>query len=83
MLDVMEWLMRRVRARMATGPRCFKWRADRPSGPLAGEFLACFMAMDTSVLVKGVNGDGGSARVALTICRATLFGMDGFMEVSS
>ncbi len=46
---------------MAMGPRCFRWRAESSSGPMAGEFFACFMARKTSALVKGMNGDGGSA----------------------
>jgi len=77
------WLMRRVRARVAMGPRCLRWRADIASGPAAGEFLVCFMARDTLVVVKGMKGEGGSERVDLERSRATLSGVEGLTEVSS
>ena len=65
------------------GPRCLRWRAESPSGPVAGEFLACFMARETSRLVKGEKVEGGSERTALVSCRAILFEWDGLMDVSS
>ena len=77
------WFMSWVRARRAMGPKCLRWRAESPSGPVAGEFLACFMAMETSRLVKGEKVEGGSERTALVSCRAVLFGWDGLMDVSS
>lgn len=40
-----------VRNVVAMGPRCFRWIMDMLSGPIAGEFLACLMAVVVSVVV--------------------------------
>jgi len=72
-----------VRAKMAMGPKCFRWRAESPSGPTAGEFFACLMAEETWKLVKGGKGEGGSEWMALVSFRAVLSGYEGLMEVSS
>ena len=65
------------------GPKCLRWRAESPSGPVAGEFLACFIARETSKVVKGVKVEDGSERTALVSCRAIMFGWEGLMDVSS
>ena len=64
LLDWMLWFMSWVRARRAMGPKCLRWRAESPSGPVAEEFLACFMARETSKVVKGEKVEGGSERTA-------------------
>ena len=74
LLDWMLWFMSWVRARRAMGPRCLRWRAESPSGPVAGKFLACFMARETSKVMKGEKVEVGSERTALVSCRAILFG---------
>ena len=38
---------------MPAGPRCFRCRVHRLSGPVAVEFLHCFMASEVSAGVKG------------------------------
>ena len=48
----MQLFISSVNAWMAIGPKCFRWRAENPSGPMAGEFFACLMASDTWALVK-------------------------------
>ena len=75
--------MRRVRARVAMGPKCLRWRAEIPSGPAAGEFLVFLMAKDISAQVKGKKGEGGSERVALESKRGSLSGVEGWTDVSS
>ena len=47
------------------------------------EFLACFMSRETSKLVKGEKVEGGSERTAFVSSRASLFGWEGLMDVSS
>ena len=64
LLDWILWFMSWVKARRAVGPRCLRWRAESPSGPVAGEFLACFIARETSRVVKGVKVEDGSERMA-------------------
>ena len=71
------WFMSWVRARRAMGPKCLRWRAESSSGPVAGEFLACFMARETSRLVKGEKVEGGSERTALVSCRAICLDVKG------
>lgn len=43
--------MMRVRNVVAMGPRCFRCIMEMLSGPIAGEFLACVMAVVMSVSV--------------------------------
>ena len=59
------WFMSWVRARRAMGPKCLRWRAESPSGPVAGEFLASFIARETSRVVKGRKVEDGSEWTAL------------------
>ena len=43
-----------VKYRKATGPRCLRWRTDKPSGPMAEEYFARLMAWTVSSKEKGV-----------------------------
>ena len=50
--ELRERLKREVRKVRALGPRCFKWRLERLSGPKAGEFLRSLMASAVSRIEK-------------------------------
>ena len=49
-----EWLNNAVRVAVAMGPKCFKWRFDMLSGPVAFEFLRDLMIFVTPKGVKGL-----------------------------
>ena len=42
--------------RIAFPPRCFRWKFEIESGPVAGEFLRVLIVSDIMLVVKGGGG---------------------------
>lgn len=77
-----DLLMVFVRNCMAMGPRCLRCIIDMLSGPIAGEFLACLIAVVTCWVENGVCSSGVRFFVLRFVLRASGSGV-GFWKLRS